>query len=214
MRAQTIDLPMLDIRAALSNIDDDAREVDLVFSTGAPVVRYDWRTDTRYIERLSMEPKHIRLDRLNNGAPILDTHSAWSLASQIGAVKTGSAKIAKGEGTLRARFSKRKSVDETWQDVRDRIVTKASVGYAVHRYEETAGKDGGLPTRLAIDWEPFEVSMVPIAADDRSQTRSRTGNGNDQMPLPVLYPCVIHRSGGGALADLDLRFRFLQLLRP
>jgi phage major head subunit gpT-like protein len=56
--------------------------------------------------------------------------------------------------------------------VRDGLIRSVSVGYRVHKFEETvSGKDNKLPIRTATDWEPFEVSMVPIPADPGAKTR-------------------------------------------
>ena len=77
--AQTIDAPPLCVRAEVGVVNEDARTVELIFSTGAAVDRVDWYNGKRYIEVLSMKPEHVRLARLNAGAPLLNTHSSWSL---------------------------------------------------------------------------------------------------------------------------------------
>lgn len=170
--ANTIDLPPLSLRAAVSSVDDEARTVELVFSTGAAVDRMDWWTGQRYIETLSLDPKHVRLERLNAGAPLLDAHSAYSITDQIGAVEPNSAKIVKKEGRATVRFSRREAVEAIWQDVKDGILRNVSVGYRVHTFEETKGKDGAIPTRLATDWEPYELSLVPMPADTGARVRA------------------------------------------
>ena len=57
---------------APSSADDDNRTIDAVWYTGAKVPRFDWRTGEEYDLILSM--KGCRLDRLNNGGPVLDSH--------------------------------------------------------------------------------------------------------------------------------------------
>lgn len=161
----------LDFRAAVGSVDEDTRTVDLTFSTGADVVRYDWMADKRYIERLSMDPKHVRLERLNAGAPLLNTHSSYSLADQMGVVVDGSASVDGKLGRASVRFSKRADVEPFYQDVRDKVIRNVSVGYRVYRFEESAGKGNALPVRLATDWEPYEVSLVPMPADTGAQVR-------------------------------------------
>src|SRR6266545_4120452 len=103
---QTVDLPPFSLRAAIASVDPETRTVDLVFSTGAAIERMDWWTGKRYIEKLSLKPGHVRLERLNAGSPLLDTHGAYSIADQIGVVVSGSAKVDGKEGRARARFSK------------------------------------------------------------------------------------------------------------
>jgi hypothetical protein len=171
---QTIEVQPLDLRAAVGEIDEDNRTVELIFSTGAGVVRYDYSTGTRYLEKLSLDPSHVRLGRLNSGAPLLDSHSAYSITDQIGVAVEGSARIvAKKEGRVKVRFSKRESVEPIYRDVLDKITRNVSVGYRVHRFEESVADDEAMPVRLATDWEPFEVSMVPMGADAGAQAQVR-----------------------------------------
>lgn len=180
--SQTIDLAPLCVRAEIGAVNDDARTVDLIFSTGAAVVRMDYWTGKRYREVLSMKPEHLRLDRLNAGAPLLDAHSAWSVSDVLGTVQRDSAKVEKGKGLCSVRFSKRESVKDIYEDVRDGIIACVSVGYRVHKFVEEQGKNEDMPTRTAIDWEPFEVSMVPMPADAGAKVRSDKSLTN---------PCVI-----------------------
>lgn len=198
MKPLTVDLPALSVRAEVGGVNDEARTVDLIFSTGAGVLRMDPWTGKRYLEVLSMDPKHIRLDRLNAGGPLLDSHSAWSVGDVLGAVEPGSARIEKGKGLATVKFSKRASVEPIFQDVRDGIIRHVSVGYRVHKFEETVPKDGGNPTRTAIDWEPFEVSMVPMPADAGARVRTDKSHTN---------PCVI-LTDGSPVDDADRMRRF------
>ncbi len=170
---ETRDIPPLCVRADFipKSVDAEARTVEVVFSTGAAVTRHDWWTGKSFVEKLSIKSEHVRLDRLNGGAPVLNAHSAWSIEDQIGVVVSDSAKIVGKEARATIQFSQRETVGPIWQDVRDGIVRNVSVGYRVHEFEETAGTDGKLPTRTAIDWEPYEISMVPMPADASAQVR-------------------------------------------
>jgi hypothetical protein len=187
---RTIELPALAVRADVEpkSLNDEARTVELIFTTGAAVLRRDWWTGQAYYEKLSLDPDHVRLKRLNAGAPLLDTHSGWSLASQLGVVEDGTAVVNGKRGVATVRFSKRDEVQPIWQDVKDRIIRNVSVGYAVYEYDETPGKKGDYPTRTAVDWEPFEVSLVPMPADAGAQTRA--GKPADSKDLKT-YPCRI-----------------------
>src|SRR5690242_6677680 len=108
---QTVDLPPFCIRAEVGSVDPEARTVELIFSTGAPVDRVDWWTGKRYVEKLSLKAGAIRLDRLNAGGPLLDSHSAYSLSDQIGVVVPGSATTDGKQARATVRFSKRDAVD-------------------------------------------------------------------------------------------------------
>lgn len=180
----TVRLAPLDRRAAVTSLDPEKRTVELVFSTGADVVRYDWETGSRFLERLSLDPKHIRLDRLNHGAPLLNTHSAYALADQIGIVEEGTAVLGKGEARATVRFSKRLDVEPIFRDVQDGIIRNVSVGYRVHRFEQQNKEQNELPVRLATDWEPYEISMVPMGAD--AGARVRASKDVDTNPCEVV----------------------------
>src|SRR5260221_1527556 len=106
---RSIELPALSRRAAFtpSSIDEEDRSIEVTFSTGAGVERRDYETGTRYIERLSLKPEHVRLERLNSGAPVLDSHTAYSVGDIVGVVDEGSARVDGKVGTARVRFSRR-----------------------------------------------------------------------------------------------------------
>jgi len=186
---RTVEIPPLDVRAAIRSVNEAQRTVEVVFTTGAGVTRSDWYTGKKYIERLSLDPDHIRLERLNNGAPLLDGHSGYSVREdQIGVVESDSVVLLKGEARATVRFSKRASVDDVFNDVKDGIVRNVSVGYVVNKYVEEDG-DNKIPVRTAVDWEPYEISMVPMPADNAAKVRSK-----DQA---VTHPCVIETRGSG-----------------
>ena len=170
--SETIDVPPLSLlaRAAAETINEEDRSVELVFSTGAGVERYDWMSDTRYLEQLEISKKAIRVGRLNS-APLLDAHSAWSITDQIGTVVANTFRIEDGNAIVRVRFSKRAAVEEIWRDVKDRVIQNVSVGYRVHKFLEDT-TTGPIPIRTAVDWEPYEVSMVPMPADVGARVRN------------------------------------------
>jgi hypothetical protein len=173
-----VDLPPLCVRAEVASVSDENRTVDLIFSTGAGVERMDWWTGDRYIEQLALSPKNVRIERLNAGGPLLDAHSAYSISDQIGTVEPGSVKLTGKEARATVRFSKRAQVEPIWQDVRDGIIRSVSVGYRVHKFEEE--KSGNqLPVRTAVDWEPFEISLVPMPADAGARVRSGDKTGTN-----------------------------------
>lgn len=169
-------MPPLSLRADIvpKGFNEENRTVELIFSTGAAVERYDWMTGKRYLETLSLEPGSVRLDRLNSGGPLLDSHSAWSVADQLGGVVPGTVRLADKEARATVRFSKREAVEPVWRDVLDGIIRSVSVGYRVYSFEETSGNGNKLPVRKAIDWEPFEISMVPIPADAGAKVRGQS----------------------------------------
>jgi hypothetical protein len=152
---------------APETVNVEERTVELVWSTGAQVRRASWSRGD-YIEELSMVPGAVRLDRLNKGGPLLDAHNSFSLRSQIGVVQR--AWLDGNEGRALVKFSRRDDVEHIFQDVIDGIYRNVSVGYKVHKTERD--ETGTTPIERAVDWEPYELSLVPIPADAGAQVRS------------------------------------------
>lgn len=183
---ETVQVGPLTLSAAVDGVGDDGLTFDVIFSTGAAVERYDWMSGKRYIEKLSLDPAHVRLDRLNSGAPLLDSHGAYDLSSVIGVVEEGSAKVAGKKGTAKVRLSASDEVARIRQDVRDRVIRNTSIAYRTYRFEEVAGKgENALSTRLVTDWEPFEISLVPMGADPGARVRAQQQEATN--------PCVVVR---------------------
>ncbi len=152
-------------------VNNEERTIELVWSTGARVLRTPWWDDP-YYEELAIDTKAIRLERLNNSAPLLDTHESRSLSNQIG--KVVRAWVQDGKAHAIVQFRSNKKSLEIWVDVAAGIIRNVSVGYVVHEMTEVRESDAKYTTFRAIDWEPYEISMVPIPADPRSQTREST----------------------------------------
>jgi len=187
MPETTIDLPALSREAHLraETVDEAARTVEIVWTSGATVRRNRLFQDA-IDEELSVDPDAVRLERLNAGAPFLNTHRAGSLESVLGVVEAGSARIENGLGTATIRFSERAEVEPVFRDIAAGIIRNVSVGYRVHRYD-IEKRDGAPELWRAIDWEPLEISAVPIGADPGAQVRS----GDSQAE--VLSPCILTR---------------------
>ena len=169
-----VNLPMQTRMASMlpESADEEARTVEVVWSSGARVPRRDRMTGEAYEEVLSLDPEHVDLSRLNGGAPLLDTHGAWSLDGVIGVVER--AWIEEGDspvGKALVRFSERDDVEPVWRDVRAGIIRNVSVGYSVRAYEITE-EEGKVPVWRAVDWTPAELSAVPIGADPDAGFRS------------------------------------------
>ena len=171
-RKETRDLPMLDVRASFApdSVDREARTVELVWTTGAKGLRSSFWSGERWYEELSLDPKHVRMDRLNGGAPLLNTHSQWDLGDVLGVVER--AWLKDGEGRAVVRFSKREDADRVFTDVADGIIRNVSVGYKIHKMERIRSNDENEPdTYRAVDWEPMELSLVPVPFDAGAQVR-------------------------------------------
>lgn len=149
-------------------IDIEERTIPLVWSTGARVSRWGFEIG-EFIEELSLDPNHVRLERLKNGAPLLEQHFGYELDSVLG--KVTEAEIKDGLGTGKAKMRSTPKAVEILRDIKDGTLGKLSVGYIVHKFEKV-GEEDGVPVLRAVDWEPFEVSVVAIGADDLAEVRS------------------------------------------
>jgi hypothetical protein len=180
--SEVLQMPMQARSAPITTVNADTRTVDLVWTTGAGVRRYDWYNDRYYVEELSIDPKHVRMGRLQSGqAPLLNTHSRWDLSSVFGVVR--SAALEKDQGIATVEFSKREEVQPYYQDVLDKIICNVSVGYTVYEYDRIPPSADGQPwIYRAIDWEPSEISLVPIGADADCGTRSDDPNKPNTKP--------------------------------
>ena len=165
-------MPMLTLRAAVApgTINKEARTVELVWTTGAKGLRGGGWSEP-YYEELSLDASAVRMDRLNAGAPFLAVHNDGSLSSVLGVVERGW--LSATEGRALVRFSKRADVEPYFQDVCDSILRNISVGYMVHRYRRIRSTQEGEPdTLVAVDWEPHELSLVPVGFDAGAQVRA------------------------------------------
>jgi hypothetical protein len=184
MPKDLIDLPVVGRAASVrpGSIDEKNRTAEIIWTTGATVRRWSW-TDGEIDEELTVSGNSVRLERLNSGAPFLNSHDSYTLDSVLGVVVDGSARVQGGEGLATIRFSERADVEPIWRDVVDGIIRNISVGYRVHKYE-VEKRDGQRPLYRAIDWEPLELSAVAIGADPGAHFRSAS----------ALTPCVVNRA--------------------
>lgn len=140
--------------AQVGAVNQDARTVELAFSSEAPVQRW-YGT-----EILSHAPEAVVMTRLNDGAALLLDHD-WE--KQIGVVETVSID-ADRRGRAVVRFGKSARAEEIFQDIADGIRRHVSVGYRIIDAERTEIKDGE-DTWTITKWEPFEISIVSVPAD-------------------------------------------------
>lgn len=170
---QQLAIPM-QMRAAEvrpSSYQESDNSVEVVWSTGARVARFDWWDWEYYNEELSMEPGAVRLERLNAGAAVLDTHDSSQLSAVIGSIVPGSARIEGGLGIARVSLAQTEDVKDTVAKILAGHIRNISVGYIVHQYTRIE-KDGERTTVRADDWEPTEISFVPVPADAGAQVRA------------------------------------------
>lgn len=165
------DLPIETRSAPITAINTDARTIEVTWTTGAKVDRFDWMSGQRYVEELVVSDKAIRLGRLNAGGPVLDSHNVYGgLGSLLAVVER--AWIENGEGRAVVRFPKAEDdaeADKVFRKIADKIIRSLSVGYRRLKIEVDKSKDPQV--WRVVDWEPFEISFVTVPADVGAQVR-------------------------------------------
>lgn len=140
-----------DIRAEL--VDEESRTVELSFSSEEPYERW-WGT-----EILDHGKSAVELGRLNGSAALLMDHN---IRDQVGVVEKAWLKGKKGRALV--RFGKSARADEIFNDVKDGIRKLVSVGYRIKKLVLEKEEDGECTYR-ALEWEPYEISLVSVPAD-------------------------------------------------
>ncbi|WP_193760495.1 prohead protease/major capsid protein fusion protein [Bradyrhizobium yuanmingense] len=186
-------LPMQTRELPVGAIDAQKRTVKVTFTTGAAVKRTRWAgwdASVPFEEILEVSRSAINLDRLNAGAPALDSHSAYSTSTQVGVVER--AWIENGEGRALIRFPSEgvdENSDRMFALVSEGIIRNVSVGYAIDEVRVVEPqKKGEIEKRIITRWTPFEVSFVTIPADAGAQVRGAEGT------FPVMISRTNHRN--------------------
>lgn len=168
---KTRNMPIETRAASVSSVNVEARKFVVVFTTGAGVERRDFWSDDRYIEELVVSDKAINMERLQAGAPFLDSHrTRGSVAEQLGVVER--AWVENGQGLAEVRFPKEgidPAADAVFAKVSDRILRSVSVGYLRNKIEVDKSKSPNI--WRVTRWTPYEISMVTIPADHKAQVR-------------------------------------------
>lgn len=181
---RTVKLPIQTRQASFTpaTLNAEARTVDVVWTTGAAVKRYDSWTDEVFLEELVVAGAD--LSRLNAGANVLDSHDDSSLRNVIGVVERAWLDKEKKQGYATLRFSNRAEIDPIWQDVQTGILRNISVGYSIDQAERLKAepKGAGPDTLRVLRFTPMELSLLAVAADAGAQVRVN----------PSTFPCNLH----------------------
>jgi HK97 family phage major capsid protein len=136
------------------SVDDDARTVELSFSSEEPVERWFG------MEILGHEPGECDLSRLNNSGAFLMDHNT---RDHRGAIESALIDQKKGRATI--RLSKSERGEELWSDMRDGIRPHVSVGYRILEIVHVKRDESGMDWYRATKWQPYEISSVSVPAD-------------------------------------------------
>jgi len=171
--------------AAPATVDRAARTVEVVWSTGARARNFVPALGL-ITEELEMSPSAVRMDALRSGqAPVLNTHRRGDARDVLGRVTA--ARLERGRGYATLQFSAAPDVEPVWQRIADGTLRAVSVGYRVLRYEPRPDAATGETVHRAVDWEPFEISVVPVPVDRDAAVRAQ---GEQGLSAPAIEPAL------------------------
>lgn len=173
-----------------ATINEAARSVQVVASTEAPAVVFDWDSWRPVSEVLLMSGCQMPA---TGQVPLLDSHSRYSVSDVIGSFRAMRIEAGPDGPQLvgEAVFSGTEDGDKPWRKMCEGHLTDVSIGYEVIAYTdikagETATFDGREfegPLRVSTQWRLFELSPCPIGADDNAKFRAEARN-HQHKPAP------------------------------
>ena len=194
------DLPV-QVRAATlepSTYNEADNTVEIVWTQGASVRRYDWWEGKPYDESLDVTTEAVDMTRFEAGTvQVLDGHRVGAGVNAILGIAVRGW-IADGEGRAVIRLSQRPEVAGIVADIRAGVIRAISFGYSVQQYAITPGAqrtDGGtVDLYRAVRWTPQEISFVTVPADAGAGTRSAPQASQEQGAQPGGLPCEFVRA--------------------
>ncbi|AOH36873.1 phage major capsid protein [Luteimonas sp. JM171] len=183
--------------AGARNIDEEARTVEVAFSSEFPGERF-WG-----VEILDHSPGSMRTERLLAGGAVLVDHDSRDHVGVVVSARTDADRV--GRATL--RFGRSARASEIFQDVIDGIRPNVSVRYQIH--EAVLEKvEGGSEIYRITDWEPLEISIVSVPFDptvgvgrgrgDPPSDHPRSATMADQKDTPAAKPDAAASGGDNA----------------
>lgn len=203
------DLPV-QVRAATlepSTFNEADNTVEVVWTQGARVRRYDWWNDQPYEEELAVTPEAVDMARFEAGTvQVLDGHRTYGgVAAILGIAARGW--IADGEGRALVRLSQRPELAGIVSDIRAGVIRAISFGYSVQRYEITRAQDrtDGVNVDLyrAVRWTPQEISFVTVPADAGAGTRGQPQASQERAASQGGTPCEFVRAAAHSTATQE-----------
>lgn len=135
-----------------SDVNEESREVQIAFSSEEGVERWFGN------EVLDHSASSVRLGRLSDGGPLLVDHDPTDHVGTVESASVGDDRV----GRAVVRFGRSERASEIFNDVVDGIRKHISVGYRIHKMQPEEEVENAF---RAVDWEPYEVSLVSIPAD-------------------------------------------------
>ncbi|HIF6677107.1 TPA: phage major capsid protein [Serratia marcescens] len=151
-----------------SQINQSNKLIELAFASEIPVQREIG--DRVLNEILLCSPENVDLSRIQNKAAVLFNHCKDNL---IGVVESSSVDADK---VCRASIRLSSTAQEYQTMVEEGILTKVSVGYSILDYRIEGDN------LLVTKWQPYEISLVSIPADDLKSGIGRSLEVEEETP--------------------------------
>jgi hypothetical protein len=176
-------VPATNMRANITanSYNEENNTIEVVFATEYEVQRSTW-DGTKFIEILECTEKAVRLERLNSGANLVDTHATYTVKTVIGKVER--AWVENNTCKAIVRLSKRDDVKGTVEDIKDGILTNVSVGYMIHGATQIDNENEIIQIRVT-DWEPTELTACSVPADYTAGIRSQKNDNSNYYEINV-----------------------------
>ena len=136
-------------------VDRDKRTVELAFSSETPIDRWFGT------EILDHKKASVRMKRLRETGPLLLHHDSREHVGTVDSAKIDADRV----GRAVVRFGQGDERDSILQDIEDGIRKCVSVGYRIYRMKLEESSENEPDIYRAVDWEPYEVSLVSMPAD-------------------------------------------------
>lgn len=150
---------------SIRSVDGEDRTFEMSISSESPVSRWGWT------EILCHDEGCVDLSRLNDGGVVLYGHKT-DIASVVGPIIKAWVDPKDKKCRIRFKVDDDPDAEKVYKKLMSGTLKKSSVGYRVTVWEEVAANAKSTngrfigPCDVAMRWQPYEGSVVPIPADD------------------------------------------------
>lgn len=162
--------------SAPTSANDAERTIDLIALSGAEIPRSDYSGS--YTMRVEIDG--IDTSRVQAGTcPFLDSHSSWSITSQLGSIT----RVKKSGDQLIATAKFFPSAEQAFLDSKA-AKRGVSVGLIVLERKDETDTNGQLVRRVITKSQLYEISLVPVPADGGATTLAMETSSMNTITQP------------------------------
>ncbi|EPB3479041.1 phage major capsid protein [Escherichia coli] len=155
--------------ALVQEIDSESRTITVAFASETPVSRII--DDELYYEILVCDEASVDRNRLNNKGAVLFNHDRNTLLGVVISTSIDSDRVCRAK----IKISKVGLGNTMWDMIQEGILSHVSVGYNIYDYR----MDGN--NIIVTNWEPYEISLVTVPADETVGIGRSMGCGEDNL---------------------------------